>query len=345
MSSLFAMLAMTWNSPVLAHRTADKGWQTYKRHRRKQLWGLLGELPTRSAPSARLISTERRKGYELQRLQLELNGIEPVPALLLIPEHITKPAPAMMYMHWHGGDYHVGKEELLQGNRGLKAYAPVLAKKGIITLAIDSWCFGERMTYPDEKHAGPGKPPPGWYGETDTFKEMLWNGRVLWGMMIFDEWQALNYLCSRPEVDEHRIGSFGMSMGATKSWWLAALDERISCCIDLCCLTDYEALIKDKGLRRHGIYYYVPSLLKHFQSHEINELIVPRSRLSLNGRRDGLTPAEGVERIRDHLIPLYKKYGDEADCHIELFDSGHEELPEMRDKVLEWIDTHLVKTV
>ena len=28
------------------------------------------------------------------------------------------------------------------------------------------------------------------------------------------------------------------------AWWLAALDERITCCIDLCCLTDFEALIE-----------------------------------------------------------------------------------------------------
>src|SRR4029079_6108444 len=96
-----------------------------------------------------------------------------------------------------------------------------------------------------------------------------------------------------------------------------------SCCIDLCCLTDYEALIADKGLDRHGLYYYVPGLLKHFQSHQVNELIVPRPRLSLNGLHDPLTPTDGVVRIRDHLTRLYDRYGRPEDCHIQLFDSGH----------------------
>ena len=172
---------------------------------------------------------------------------------------------------------------------------------------------------------------------------MLWKGRVLWGMMLFDEWQALNYLCSRPEVDTSRIGAFGISMGSTKAWWLAALDERIRCCIDLCCLTDYEALLDTKALSGHGIYYYVPSLLKHFQTHEINELIVPRAHLSLNGREDKLTPPQGVERIRDHLMPLYARYGRAEDCRIELFDCGHKERPEMRGLVLDWLDRHLVE--
>jgi hypothetical protein len=111
--------------------------------------------------------------------------------------------------------------------------------------------------------------------------------------------------------------------------------------VNLCCLTDYEELIRIDNLAGHGIYYYVPELLKYFQAHEICELIVPRPHLSLNGRRDLLTPPAGVERIRDHLRPLYREYGREGDCRIDLEDCGHEETPSMRAAVLEWFGTHL----
>jgi hypothetical protein len=90
------------------------------------------------------------------------------------------------------------------------------------------------------------------------------------------------------------------------------------------------------------MYYYVPRLLKHFQTADINELIVPRPHLSLNGRNDRLTPPAGVERVRNHVLPLYRQYGREEDCKIELFDCGHEETPEMRRLVLEWFDRYLV---
>lgn len=300
--------------------------------RREELWSLLGDLPEKRTPTAQVISTEQLDGYKLEHLILDLNGIQPVPALMLIPDNIKQPAPAMQYIHWHGGDYFVGKQELLKGTSAMQAYAPVYAQKGIVALAIDSWCFGERAPYPTD----------GGRGEGDTFKEMIWKGQVLFGMMMFDEWQALNYFCSRPEVDTKRIGSFGISMGSTKSWWLAALDERIKVCMDLCCLTDYEALLAEHGQYRHGIYYYVPSLLKHFQTHDINELIVPHPRLSLNGSKDGLTPPRGVERVRDYLYPLYAQYGRPEDCRIELFDCGHEELPEMRAIILEWLEKYLV---
>ena len=324
--SLFAQ-----ESAMAAQQSAE-AFKTYQAERRALLWSLLGDLPEKTPPKATLKKVEQHDGFTLEHLDLELNGVETVPALLLIPEKRAEKAPGLMYHHWHGGDYFVGKQELLAGTSAMQAYAPVYAEKGIVALAIDSWCFGERAPYPEN----------GGNGEGDTFKKMLWYGQVLFGMMLFDEWQALNYLCTRREVDPSRIGSFGISMGSTKSWWLAALDERITCCMDLCCLTDFEALIEKQGLARHGIYYYVPSLLKHFQTHGINELIVPRPRLSLNGRFDGLTPPEGVERVRDHLLPLYAQYGNSADCHIELFDCKHEELPEMRELILAWLDNYLV---
>ena len=132
-------------------------------------------------------------------------------------------------------------------------------------------------------------------------------------------------------------------MGATKAWWLAALDPRVKVCMDVCCLTDYQELIKGHSLKEHGIYYYVPSLLKHFQTAQINELIVPRPHLSVNGRRDPLTPPAGVEKIRDYLLPLYRAHGREQDCHIELFDCAHQELPEMRELILEWVDRYLAQ--
>jgi hypothetical protein len=305
----------------------------YQAQRRKELWNLLGDLPWDYQPGpVKVLKTEKHDGYTLERLLLDLNGVEPVPALLLVPDKRAARASGLLYIHWHGGMYDLGKEQLLVGADAQPAYAPVCAEKGLVTLAIDSWCFGER------KHDDNGS-----RGEADTFKYMLWKGQVLWGMMMFDEFRALDYLATRPEVDPNRLGVLGMSMGATKAWWLAALDPRVRACMDVCCLTDFQELIKIHNLSGHGIYYYVPSLLKHFQSEQINELIVPRARLSVNGRLDDLTPPAGVERIRDYLLPLYQKYGKSEDCHIELFDCPHTELPAMRKLILAWMDNYLVE--
>ena len=204
---------------------SDESFASQQERRRKELWSLLGDLPTQHQPAApKLLKTEKHDGYTLQRLVLDLNGVEPVPALLLIPDKRPSPAPGLLYIHWHGGMYDLGKEQLLKGVNVQPPYAPVCAEKGLVTLAIDSWCFGER------KHEADGK-----RGEEDAFKLMLWTGQVLFGMMMFDELRAFDYLAQRPEVDSQRLGVLGMSMGATKAWWLAALDPRVRLCMDVCC--------------------------------------------------------------------------------------------------------------
>jgi dienelactone hydrolase len=318
--------------PVAAASETGNSFSSYQKLRREALWGLLGDLPWQHEPAPpKVVHTEEHDQYTLQRLVMDLNGIEPVPALLLIPKRLQRPAPGILFIHWHAGMYDLGKEQLLRGTNVQPAYAPVLAEMGVVTLAIDSWCFGERQ------HDTNGR-----RGEEDAFKLMLWRGQVLWGMMMFDEFRALSYLAGREEVDPQRLGVSGMSMGSTKAWWLAALDPRVRLTTDLCCLTDYESLIAAHGLSGHGIFYFVPSLLKEFDTSGINELIVPRPHLSVNGRKDPLTPPVGVEKIREKLLPLYRQHGREEDCRIELFDCAHEETPAMRSMVVDWMRRYLV---
>jgi len=301
-------------------------FSTRQQAQRKKLLSLLGDLPVGHKPKApKLIRKEQHTGYTLEYLEFDFNGLESVPGILLVPEKRQKKAPCMLYCHAHFGTYAIGKDELLNGRSVMPAYAPVYAEKGILTLAIDSWCFGERKGNT----------------EMDAFKKMLWDGQTLFGMMLYDEMKALDYLLSRPEADSNRVGVFGLSMGSTKAWWLSALDTRITTCLDLCCLTDFHELIHERNLKGHGIYYYVPALLKHFETKTINELIVPRPHVSLNGRLDELTPPKGVEKVSNYLMPLYKKHGRMEDCRIELFDCGHEELPEMRQIILTWLDKYL----
>ena len=307
----------------------DPSFEDYQISQRKKLLSLLGDLPQPIARPPLLLRTECHQGFSLEYLEFYFNAEEPVRGILLLPDKINGKAPGLLYCHAHFGTYATGKDELLNGRTVMPPYAPVYAEKGIVTLAIDSWCFGERF------HGNPQE-------EMDVSKKMLWEGKTLFGMMLWDEMRALDYLLSRKEVDSTRVGVFGLSLGATKAWWLSALDTRITTCMDLCCLTDFDELVKAKHLSGHGIYYYVPSLLKYFTTSTINELIVPRPHVSLNGSQDELTPPKGVEKVRDYLLPLYRKYGSERAIRIELFDCPHEELPEMRKIILDWLDQYLV---
>jgi dienelactone hydrolase len=170
---------------------------------------------------------------------------------------------------------------------------------------------------------------------------MLWNGQVLWGMMVFDSLRAVDYIVSRSDLDATRMGTLGLSMGSTMAWWLAALDPRIMVCVDICCLTDFQALIDTQGLDGHGVYYYIPSLLKHFSTSEINALIAPRPHLSLAGNHDPLTPPAGLERIDQNMKKVYKDLGCPDAWGLKRFDVGHVETAEMRGAALAFLDTWL----
>lgn len=296
--------------------------------RRRLLYRLLGDLPSRR----RRISVvrrivEERPSYVLEKLMLDLNGIELVPAYFVRPKNLSTPAPAMLYNHAHGGRYDIGKEEFIRGLDALQSppYAEEVARRGWCGLCIDAWNFGERR----------GRT------ESELFKEMLWKGRVLWGMMVYDSLRALDYLVSRPEIDPNRICTVGLSMGSTMSWWVAALDERIKVCVDICCLTDFHTLIAKRGLDGHGIYYYVPGLLKHFTTSQINALIAPRAHLSLAGNYDKLTPPEGLDIIDAELKKIYAKCGAPDAWRLVRYDIGHFETAAMRAEIFAFLEKWL----
>ena len=295
---------------------------------RRRLYSLLGDLPDRSRPiAARTRSVEERESYVLETLDLDLNGIENVPAYLARPKALTGPAPAVVYDHSHGGGYDIGKKELLEGRTYLQspAYAQVLTGLGYCVLGIDHWIFGERS------HTS----------ELDMAKAMLWKGQVLWGMMVYDSLRAVDYLVTRPEVDRARIATLGMSMGSTMAFWLAALDERIKVTVDICCQTEFHTLLAKKGLSGHGIYYYVPGLLKHFTTSDIDALIAPRAHLALAGLRDKLTPVEGLDIIDQEMHVVYQEHGHPERWKMLRYDVGHQETPEGRAAVVEFLKAML----
>ncbi len=299
-----------------------------KEQQRSELYRLLGRLPDRHRPlTVSLESTRHTDELLIERLVLDLNGVEPVPAYFTRPRNLSAKVPVVLFNHSHFDQYAVGKAEFIEGRPDMQdpPYALALARAGYAGLCIDHWCFGERQGQ----------------SEPDTFKQMLWHGQVLWGMMVYDSLRALDYLHTRPDIDTQRIATLGMSMGSTMAWWLAALDERIRVCIDLCCLTDYQSLLEANGLGLHGIYYYVPDLLTQFTTSGINKLIAPRPHLSLAGRFDPLTPVAGLEKIDHQLQSIYQQEGAPAAWELRIYEAGHEETAAMRADILAFLATWL----
>lgn len=287
---------------------------------REKLFALLGDRPEPSGGQSLLLDQYTGQNMVIETLLLDLNGIEKVPAYFIKPVTATHPLPVVLYNHSHGGNYNLGKAEVLSGRDYLQtiSFAEELTGMGYAVMAIDAWGFGDRS----------GKK------ESELFKEMLIKGQVMWGMMLYDAIHALDYLQSREDIDSERIGTIGMSMGGLMSWWLGSLDERIKVVIDIAAQVDLQTLLNQRELDRHGFYSYVPGLMKHFSTADIQSMIVPRDRLSLVGKDDPLCPIAGVNKLRTVLEQTYAASHHEAKFKQVITTGGHRETAHMRS---EWI--------
>lgn len=283
------------------------------RERFRELIGL--EEPPISLRSAKI---EARDGYVVEHLRLSLGG-EEVRGVLLRPT-TPGPHPAILFGHSHGDVYDIGAMELLDGRDYLFGPpGPALARAGFVALCIDMPIFGERATMT----------------EAAASKALLWYGQSLFGRMLCDHSATLTYLASRPDVDASRIGAYGLSMGCTLSYWLAAMDERIAAVAHLCCFADLREMIRQGAHNGHGIYLMVPGLLNEADAGAIGALIAPRPQLICLGEADRLTPPEAVAIAWAETSAAYAG-APEALRLVSEPGVGHRETETMRKAVLEF---------
>ena len=294
---------------------------------RKRLIELLGDYPHAKDRKVQLIRREEKDNYVLESLMLQLNEEESVPAYVAKPLNKEGPLPIVLFNHSHGGNFDQGKEELLISNSYLQSpsFVEAITTLGNAVGSIDMWGFNERK----------GKL------ESELVKEMLLDGRSLWGMRIFDNIAFLDYLVDRPDIDQNRVATIGMSMGGLMSWWMAALDERIKVTVDIAAQVHIETLRQKRGLDHHGFYYYVPGFLKQFSTLAVQSLIVPRPRLSLVGKDDRMCPLEGVILLDEELGKIYGKYDAKNQWNSQIVTGGHQETKEMRKQWENFLQKHL----
>src|SRR5271157_1056460 len=331
-------LAKAELAPPFVLPASREAWEVKREELRADLWKLLGQMPRRpKTPKVEILSREDRGEYVVEKFQFDNEAGSMVPGYLLLPKNAPAKAPAILFCHWHGGDYGIGKEELFQARHSPEPPGPAFAGRGYVVLAIDACCFGER------NGQGPDGPAQKDYPSEETASKFdLWVGRTFWGMLLRDDLMALDYLASRPEVDPDRIGVTGMSMGATRTWWLMALDERLRAGVAIACMTRYHDLIEHEAIHEHDIGYFVPNLLNHFDTEAVVALLAPRPVLMQNGDRDPTSPVDGIHEIESAVRPVYRLYGMErAFQSIVYAGQGHVYTPEMWAKTLAWMDVHL----
>lgn len=294
-----------------------------------------GPWPDAGDLKVKIRESIKKEGYRIESLTYEVEPGDAVPALLLIPDGIDaeNPAPAVAVWHQHAGQYHLGKSEPagLDGNP-MHHTGVALVKEGYVVLCPDALCFEERQD--------PNKKLKNGKYERFMFLEYVLQGKCLAWKNILDMKRAIDFLCSRTEIDEQNIGCYGHSMGSTHAWLVGPWEPRIKCVVGNCCLPTYEAIHKHELL--HCFPNFVPGWLQYGDTPEIASLIAPRA-LHLNlGELDGGSPIEEAKRGVLRIAAAYEKAGvSEQFSHYIEAGAGHVLSPEMWQRTRQCLAKHL----
>jgi cephalosporin-C deacetylase-like acetyl esterase len=193
---------------------------------------MLGELPERTPLNARTLGTIACDGYTIEKVIYESRPRHHVTANLYLPTGLDGRVPGVLVPCGHSDN---GK-----ASDTYQSAAALLARSGCAALIYDPIGQGERLQVLDlDRHGttehtlvGPGALAVGW----NTANYRVWDGL-----------RSLDYLASRPEIDQERLGCTGNSGGGTMTTWLMALDERIAAAAPSCFITTVERLFHTIG--------------------------------------------------------------------------------------------------
>ena len=219
----------------------------------------------------RVEAEEQREGYKARKISFNINAYSRVTAYLLVPDG-DGPFPAINALHDHGAHLYIGKEKMIRpfgveqevaddaNEWATRLYdgqfvGDYMASHGYVVLSVDAPLWGERG-----REEGVDR------SKYDIIAgNMMMLGRDLCAFMHYDDIYATDFLATLPFVDRNRIGCLGCSMGAYRSWMLAALTDRIKAAASICWMvtTDVQMSTLDKKKENGGFANCLPGLRQY----------------------------------------------------------------------------------
>lgn len=303
----------------------------------------LGEMPETCPLDARTETTQQEAGYVRERVTFAVSPGVRIPAFLLIPDDLAAPAPAVLCIHQHNGEYHLGKSEPagLEGNPDL-AYALELCQRGYVTLAPDLEAFEERQATAAEREHWQTLahyPPEGGMYERFVATRYLQQGSSLQARYVHDLARAVDYLQARPEVDGERIGAIGHSLGGQEVCWSLLHDRRLKAGVCSCGIGTFATIFRD-GVN-HNFAAYAPGLLTVGDADALIAAIAPTPLLMTAGSEDWIFPIDGVRQIGHAAREAYAGASAPDAFRLLDFEGGHGCPSPIRAECYAWLDRWL----
>ena len=337
--------------PLAWGKAEEKDFAKWKAQARHVLAECMQNLqPAPKAYAMEVTDREQRDGYEARKIRFNLSEWSRVPAYLLVPEG-EGPFPAIVLLHDHGAHFSIGKEKMVRpfhvapevmedaDQWARQCYdgqyvGDYLARHGYVVLAVDALFWGER-----------GRKEGTSYDAQQALASNFLQMGASWGAFInVDDMRSAEFLASQPFVDKKRVGSLGFSMGAYRSWMLAALTDVVRASASVCWMNTTEHLMTLTNNQNKGGSAYamlIPALRRYLDYPHVASIACPKPTLFFNGTRDKLFPIEGVRDAYREMEAVWKSQGASDHLVTKLWDEKHFFNKEMQKETLEFFDRWL----
>lgn len=337
--------------PLAWGKAEEKDFAKWKAQARHVLAECMQNLqPAPKAYAMEVTDREQRDGYEARKIRFNLSEWSRVPAYLLVPEG-KGPFPAIVLLHDHGAHFSIGKEKMVRpfhvapevmedaDQWASQCYdgqyvGDYLARHGYVVLAVDALFWGER-----------GRKEGTSYDAQQALASNFLQMGASWGAFInVDDMRSAEFLASLPFVDKERVGSLGFSMGAYRSWMLAALTDVVRASASICWMNTTEHLMTLTNNQNKGGSAYamlIPALRRYLDYPHVASIACPKPTLFFNGTQDKLFPIEGVRDAYREMEAVWKSQGASDHLVTKLWDEKHFFNKEMQKETLEFFDRWL----
>ena len=337
--------------PLAWGKAEEKDFAKWKAQARHVLAECMQNLqPAPKAYAMEVTDREQRDGYEARKIRFNLSEWSRVPAYLLVPEG-EGPFPAIVLLHDHGAHFSIGKEKMVRpfhvapevmedaDQWASQCYdgqyvGDYLARHGYVVLAVDALFWGER-----------GRKEGTSYDAQQALASNFLQMGASWGAFInVDDMRSAEFLASLPFVDKERVGSLGFSMGAYRSWMLAALTDVVRASASICWMNTTEHLMTLTNNQNKGGSAYamlIPALRRYLDYPHVASIACPKPTLFFNGTRDKLFPIEGVRNAYQEMEAVWQSQGASDHLVTKLWDEKHFFNKEMQKETLEFFDRWL----
>ena len=313
---------------------------------------------------------ERREFDDYVREKIRFQSVSGswVPAYVLIPRGVEQPVPGLVCFHDHGGMYYWGKEKIVEIEAehpvltafkekcyGGRSYATDFCRAGFAVIVIDAFYWGERRLVTDEDVTNDVND---WTlnesaeeiqrinrqssaNEDMAARALYQIGRTWQGIWLRDEVRSLDYLVSRPEVNEDRIGCVGLSIGGFRSAQFAGLESRVKCAVVAGWMTTFAEMFASRPMNTHYCQF-ITGAYRSVDLPDIVSLCCPGGLMVIHGREDHLFTPKGVSDAYVKIQAVYDKAGVPENVDLRYYDTPHEFNRQMQSDALAWLERFLL---